>query len=273
MARLRHPAVQRVLARATGPDAQQAFASVTSFMEELGQALAVASADAAPVADAVPAAAAPAAANPPSSLTQQFFAEGEKQDLAHAVEDDGLEQDDPAAPVGRLPRNRAQIAMATVLAFGTVGIIVGTFVSLSTARDASPPVSPVIVQRPADVPVSTPRAPADARAAAARTSGAPGPAYRERSHQGRTAAPRARFVEPPRFLASPGPSAGAASSAPSPVTTPSLPVPAPAVVPAPPTEAPAPAPTLAAPEDLAVVNEADVTQPSEQTEGEAATTE
>ena len=53
VARLRHPAVQRVLERVTSSDAQQPFGSVTSFMEALEAALAVASADAAPVAGAM----------------------------------------------------------------------------------------------------------------------------------------------------------------------------------------------------------------------------
>ena len=68
------------------------------------------------------------------------------------------------ASVARVPRNRAQIVTTTALAFGTVAILVGTLVSLSTARDVSPSAA-VVVQRSADGQVSTPRAPARRRGA------------------------------------------------------------------------------------------------------------
>jgi hypothetical protein len=272
------PAAQRVLERATSWGAQLPFASVTSFMETLEQALAVASVDAAPVATP---AAAPAVANPPSSLTQQFFAEGERQDVVHAVPDDDAEPDAPDAAVARLPRNRAQMVTTTALAFGAVATIVGTFVSLSTAPDASPPAA-VVVQRPADVPMSTPRPPADARAGAARTSREPRAAQRERSHQGRAAAPRARHAEPPRLVPAPAlpaltaapvpipaPAAAPAVPAPPVLAPPSAPeasavpareAPAPDAVPAPPVQEPAPPPPTTAADDTSVVNDDDVGQ-------------
>ena len=282
------PAAQRVLDRAAGSDAEQPFASATSFVEALEEALAVASVAAAPppaaaaalpVAAAAPpmaaaalpvaaaaapvaVAAAPVAANPPSSLTQQFFAEGDKQEVVHAAEDDDLDEDAPAASAALIPRNRAQIAAAIVLAFGAVGIIVGTLVSLSTARDASPP-APVAVQRPVDVPASTPRAPAAAPAGAARASGQASPAHRERSHQGRTAAPRARLVEPSRFV--PSSVAAPAPPPPGPWAAPAPAAPAPAAA-----ETPAPTPTPPAADDTSVVNEDDDTQPEQQTEAETA---
>ena len=53
----------------------------------------------------VVAAAAPAGAPPPSSLTQQLSAEGEKQDVAHAADDD-LDENAPAASVGRVATAR-----------------------------------------------------------------------------------------------------------------------------------------------------------------------
>ena len=246
------PAAQRVLERATSWDAQLPFASVTSFMEALEEALAIASVDSAPAAAAAPvatsaplaaaapvAAVAPAVANPPSSLTQQFFAEGERQDVVHAAEDDDLEPDGPDVSVARVPRNRAQIVMTTALAFGAVAIIVGTLVSLSSARDPSPAAA-VVVQRPSDVPVSTQRAPMETRAGAARTSGESRPAQRERSHQGRTAAHRPRLAEPPRFVPAPVPPAVAAAPVTLPAPAAGPPVPAPA--------APAPAPSPPAPE-------------------------
>ena len=273
------PAVQGVLEQATSADAQQPFASVTSFIETLEEALAVAAvgAVAAPAA-AAPTAATPAAATPPSSLTQQFFAEGEKQDLAHAAEDGDVEQNAPAASVvARVPRNRAQMATVTGLAIGAVGIMVATLVSLSTARDASPP-APVVVERPADVPATPPRPPAAVRTAATRASVEPSPTYRERSHQGRTAAPRARLAEPPTFIPSPAPRAAAPTPAvpvPAPAPAPAPEAAAPAAVPAPASQAPAPAaaPTPTAAEDSSAAAEEDDTQPQEQSEGEGATTQ
>jgi hypothetical protein len=301
------PAAQHVLERAKGWDARLPFASVTSFMETLEEALAIASVDAAPVAAAPPAATVapvaamvPAAAMPPSSLTQQFFADGERQELAHAVEGDDVEPDAPDASVARVPRNRAQIVTTTALTFGAVAIIVGTLVSLSTARDASPP-APVVVQRPADVPGSTSSAPADARTAAARKSGDPRPAHHERSHQGRTTPHRARHAEPPRFVPAPVPpavaaqpvphaapvavsAAPAAVSAPAASAGPAIPAPAaaspvaaaplaapeapapeapaPVAAPAPPAQELelAPAPTAAGPDDTAAVNDDNVDQ-------------
>ena len=266
------PAAQGVLEQATSADAQQPFGSVTLFMETLEEALAVAAVGAAAAPAAVaPAAAAPAVANPPSSLTQQFFAEGEKQELAHAAEGGDLEQNAPAASVvGRVPRNRAQMATVTGLAFGAVGIMVATLVSLSTARDTSPP-APMVVERPADVPATPPRAPAAARAAAARTSVEPSPTHRGRSHQGRTAAPRARLAEPPRFNPSPVPTAATTPAVPVPAPAPE--VPAPAAVPAPASQAPAPAPTPTAAEEPSAAAEDDVTQPQEESEDEATPTQ
>jgi hypothetical protein len=271
-----------VLERAAGSGAEQPFASVTSFVEALEEALAVAPVAAAPppVAVAAPPAVvapvavvepaavaeAPAVAPPPSSLTQQFFAEGEKQEVAHATDDDDLDDAMLAASAARVPRNRAQAVTAIVLALGAVAIIVGTLVSLSTARDASPP-APVAVQRPADVPAPAPRAQADAKAGAARASGPASPAQRERSHQGRAAAPRARLVEPARFV----PSSVAAPVPPAPPPAP--PVAAAPPVPAPPaaeTAAPPASPPAPAAEDTSVVNEDDDTQPEAPTQAETA---
>jgi len=280
------PAAQHVLDRATRWDAQLPFASVTSFMAALEEALAVASSEAARVANAARVVdAAAVAANPPSSLTQQFFAEGERQDVAHAADDNDLEADDVDASVPRVPRNRAQIATATAVAFSAVAIIVGTLVALSTAPDASPP-APVVIQRPADVPVAKPGAPANTRIAAARTPGEPSPLQRERSHQGRTPAPRARPAEPPRFVQAPVPAPSAVAAppaapssvpfvAPNPAPAPEAEVSAPAADPAPPAEAPTALPPAAtAPEDTAsIVNDDEATKSGEQTEGEAATTE
>jgi len=284
------PAAQRVLDRATRWDAQLPFASVTLFMAALEEALSVASSDAPAVANVVPVAdtapvadRAPAVGNPPSSLTQQFFAEGERQDVVHAADDDDLEADDDDASVARVPRNRAQIATATAVAFSAVAIIVGTLVALSTARDATPP-APVVIQRPADVPVATAGAPAKTRTPAARTPGEPVPVHRERSHQGRTATPRARPAEPPRFVQTPVSAAVAAPpaapnpaqpAAPNPAPAPeaAAPTPAAAAAPAAETSAP-PAAATTAPEDTSsVVNDDEASQPGEQTEGEAATTE
>jgi len=278
------PEAQRVLDRATRWDAQLPFASVTLFMAALEQALAIASADAARVVDAARVAdAVPVAANPPSSLTQQFFAEGERQDVVHAAEDDDLDADDAEASVVRVPRNRAQIATATAVAFSAVAIIVGTVVALSTARDVTPP-APVVIQRPADVPVATAGAPAKTRTDGARTPGEPLPVHRERPHQGRTATPRARPAEPPRFIQAPVPPAVAAPpavpnpappAAPNPTPAPEAEASTPAAAAAPAAEASAPpAAAATAPEDTSsVVNDDEASAPAEQTEGEAPTTE
>jgi hypothetical protein len=109
---------------------------------------------------------APSLASAPSSLTQQFFAEGEQLDSAHAAshtghaaasvneheddEDDG----DLAAAVARVPRSRPQMILAALLALGSVAVIAGTVVSLAN----KPAGGPAIAQISPIAPVARPPA-------------------------------------------------------------------------------------------------------------------
>jgi serine/threonine-protein kinase len=322
------PAVQRVLARAMSPDPSQRFGSVTSLVDALdeastsapvhapsaatvttllGSAAAISSSIGAPViASSAPplapvALVAPVAAVPvPSSLTQQFFAEGERQEaahaagLAHAQSDDGEgdEAKDEGASssvslpraLARVPRSRAQMTVAALLAVGSVAAVGFTVASLAGAHRAGGPLA-VASAQPAVVP--SPMSVAPARAAV--PGAVPAPSAIDRGTRGpKVNARRPSRVEPPPFPAAARPApvsapvpAGTAAAAPAlgapptpgalpPVGLPSAPgasPPAPAsaavAVPAP-GSAPAPGAAPAAPIDE------DVTQPWEQTEGESA---
>ncbi len=168
------PAIQRVLMRAMSPDPSQRFGSVTALVEALEEA----SVNAATVGLAtnagavrtlagathpVPPAGAPTPvlASAPSSLTQQFFAEGEQLEMQHAAgqtsdagavaeRDEAGELETAAAP--RVPRSRAQMTAAALLALGSVALIGWTVMSLASKRaddpraaDASPA---TVVARP-----------------------------------------------------------------------------------------------------------------------------
>jgi hypothetical protein len=303
------PPARRVLARAMSPDPEQRFGSVTSFIEALEDAVldtaaaapaasAVAAAPAASAVAAAPAASAVAAtttatsaaptspAGAAGSLTQQFFAEGERQELAQAAEDhtegvdageDDAGEDDAAVvsgALGRVPRSRAQMTAAALLVLGSVAVIGWTVVSLSRAHDPTGPslaaFSPTPVAPPAVVfpAAPVPQAPAQARARAA-----------DHHPQGGTVSFRrgsSRLEPPPVSMAAvsaradvPAPATPSLAAAPPtpaalpPVAAPaaaSVAPPAPAAVP--PAETPPAAAAPAAPIDE------DVTQPWEQTEGE-----
>jgi hypothetical protein len=244
--RLSSLAAQRVLERAASADGAAPFTSVTSLIEAVKESPAPA----------------PTPASPPPSLTQQFFAEGEAQEAAHAAAavatDDDRDVEASSTSLARVPRNRAQIIATTALAVGAAAVMVGTVVSLSAAREWRPPAA-VSVQNPADAPPSPPRGPA---AAGREPTGA------HRSRQGRTAAAaRSRHVEPPQFVPSPvsasvpveltpTPAPAGVAAAPAPDGVSAAPVPpGPAPVPAPPApqleasppvDAPEPAPAAAA---------------------------
>jgi serine/threonine-protein kinase len=221
----------------------------------------------------VPAAVAPPPGIAASSLTQQFFAEGDRQDLAHAAgtqsgqpavaaaDDDADDADDDDAqavsPKGvRVPRSRAQMAAAACLALASVAVIAWTVVSLSGAHGSSPVPAP-FAPAPFAAGPSTPAAFRVAPATPPSSSSSPMlPAQGRlrgadrRTRGARTAARAdARFQPPPLALAAvaaPAPVAtSAAAPPPTPAALPPVGVPQPAVA-APPVPA-APAPAAAAP--------------------------
>ena len=162
------PAIQRVLLRAMSPDPRQRFGSVTALVEALEESAVnaarwldpecgrvetlstqhpvspIASPALSLAASCRPpptAAPTPALASAPSSLTQQFFAEGEQLEIEHAAGETSdaravAERDEEgpletgAAP--RVPRSRAQMTAAALLALGSVAIIGWTVVSLAS---------------------------------------------------------------------------------------------------------------------------------------------
>ena len=170
------PAIQRVLIRAMSPDPSQRFGSVTALVEALEEAALNAAIPGpttnAPVVSTLVGATiqrsrrsdryprkyiappdvlgaarpqpkdapTPALASPPSSLTQQFFAEGEQLEIAACgrarrptrgavAERDEGDLETAAAP--RVPRSRAQMTAAALLALGSVALIGWTVMSLA----------------------------------------------------------------------------------------------------------------------------------------------
>ena len=285
------PAIQRVLVRAMSPDPSQRFGSVTALVEALEEASANAataglSANAradrtlvgptipvspsrrAPAVVAPPSrlaaarpptvAPTPALASPPSSLTQQFFAEGEQLEMEHAAgqksgagavaeRDQERALDTTAAP--RVPRSRAQMIAAALLALGSVALIGWTVVSLASrpvggphAADASPA---TVVTRPVAVSPAGPLRPTRA------TDRGPGAKILPLG--------RASSVQPPPF----------AAGRPS-VTSSEAPAPTPQA-PAPPAEAAARTDQAAMPPSVAPAGSSDddEAQPEHQEGGEA----
>jgi serine/threonine-protein kinase len=146
------PAMQRVLMRAMNPDPSQRFGSVMAFVEALEE-LSMTAAAAGLAAPARPPTGAPPPelASSPSSLTQQFFAEGEQLDRKHAVQDTSVtgavaeEHDEgqlEAVAAWRVPRSRAQMAAAALLALGSVALIAWTVVSLASKQEPDPRAEP-----------------------------------------------------------------------------------------------------------------------------------
>jgi len=247
------PAVERVLFRAMSPDPSARFGAVTAFVAALEEASVQASVNAPVAAVTVvrpravaPAIAPPAApAGPPSSLTQQFFAEGEQLEVAHAAghagaaaaaaADEGAREDEEeleiAAPA-RVPRSRAQMAVAALLALTSVTIIAGTVVSLA--------------DKPASAPIAAETTRAVAGAPSASRSSAVSPAPPAASHARRKAAMARGVPAAPVRPAAPAAASPPAADFGSPPNRPA-PVAAAAPVAAPPAAVPAPAPPAAVP--------------------------
>jgi len=238
------PALQRLLLRAMNPDPRQRFGTIAALLDALEEASAGAAAQPL-VRRGLPA---PVPAPPPSSLTQQFFAEGELLEKAHAMgqakdtgtdapDDDADDDSDlvPAAPT-RLPRSRTQMIMAAVLALGSAALVAWTVVSLASKPAAVPAAAiPPAIAIPRPVVV----APASAQAPVRAT---------DRGQRGRPAAPRrASTVQPPPFAAPPRPSSVAASNVPAPPRQIAPPIPAPLPPPGFPGGEGGPAPVAAVP--------------------------
>jgi serine/threonine-protein kinase len=138
----RCPPVYRVLTRAMAAEPNQRFDSVASFFQALQAALLTSGAE--PTTPAT----APTSVAPPSSLTQQFFAEGERQERAQLAESAeagpgvGPEDADASASdsltvsgaLDRLPRRRAPMLAAAAVALGSLAIVGFTVLSLSRAH-------------------------------------------------------------------------------------------------------------------------------------------
>jgi eukaryotic-like serine/threonine-protein kinase len=297
--------VQLVLLRAMSPDPSQRFGSVRALVDALEEASTSASAPGlalnaravktlagpafpvspsrptvavvvpptgpAAVARAPIAAPPPALAGPPSSLTQQFFAEGEQLEKAHAAGQtsdagSGAAADDEdefeTAAATRVPRSRAQMTAAALLALGSVALIGWTVVSLadkpeggSRAADTSPPAA---VVRPVGA------SPAGAPRPARTTDRGPG----EKTIQARRAS---IVLQPPPFTAPARPSVTASEAPASPrMEVPTIQAPRPWVEsPSPATEA-APVGAAASPGEpfpstAPIGDNDDATQPEPQT--------
>ena len=233
----------------------------------------------------------PAVASAPSSLTQQFFAEGERQDLAHAAEspseddettDEGAGAADAATStnaslsraLGRVPRSRTQMTVAALLGLGSVAVIGWTVLSLARAHGAGGPLAVSLSPAPALVQgAAAPVGPFRSAGPAAR-SAAPQPVGAQAGTSAavrgaKVAARRASHVQPPPFAvpAQPSPPPPATTALPSPAGAAAPPTPG-ALPPAGLPSAPgAPPPAPAAASAAAPPNDPDVTQPWEQTEG------
>jgi hypothetical protein len=118
-----------------------------------------------PAAPPLAAAPGPVLPSAPSSLTQQFFAEGEQLDKAHGARHTGdagtvaeqdIEDDDlGAAAAARVPRSRAQMIATAFLCLGSVAMIGWTVVALVAkpdgGMDAAAAAPPALLDRRAAV--------------------------------------------------------------------------------------------------------------------------
>jgi hypothetical protein len=242
------PAARWVLTRALSGNPDQRFNSVASFFQALEEALKEVIAKHPPAPEMVEAAPRPPE---PSGLTQQFFAEGERQELAHAQggpggsRDDGDDTSAISGAFDRVPRSRARMFAAATLALASVAVMSWTVASLSRAHA---PAGPVAMQSPRAEAVPVPRAPAPLPA--------PAPAAAGRARVARVSArPRPPRTEPLPLAATPPPlPADSKAAPPSPAT--------PAPTPPPAADSPPPPAAAAAPP-----TDEDFTQPWEQTEG------
>jgi serine/threonine protein kinase len=197
------PAVEQVLFRATSADPSRRFGTIMAFIETFENAFENVSNGVSPtnvsamtipmgaipgsasrpvsfgtplrVAANSPSSSAPATAiaSSPSSLTQQFFADGDQLDSAHAgghadhAETNVEEEDDgDLGTRARVPRSRPQMILAAALALGSVALIAGTVIALAdkpAGRSPTAQISPLAgVVRPDALPApsvqSRPRA-------------------------------------------------------------------------------------------------------------------
>ena len=177
-------AIERVLDRAMSPDPSQRFGTVAAFAAALEDAIVgatpastrSAAATTMHVGAAVPVASRHSvpAVSPPSSLTQQFFAEGDQLDgmaraarqtgARTAVDDEEDEDELENAAVAGVPRSRAQMILAALLALGSVAVIAWTVVSLASKGEGGSQVgerpaavvrAPALPTPPAQVPART----------------------------------------------------------------------------------------------------------------------
>src|SRR5262249_51170331 len=143
---------------------RQRFSTVKAFVDALEEAFVTAAAGGS-VRAPISAPASPVA-NPPPSLTQQFFAEGDQLDNAHAAAH--VEETDEAeleTTAGSVPGSRAQMILAGFLALASVAVIAWTVVSLADRPSSSQTAQlapPAAIAHP--VTISAPRAQAPARA-------------------------------------------------------------------------------------------------------------
>jgi len=274
-------AVEKALSRAMSPDPSRRFGTIMAFIEALENGFAAggstrSAADVttllgagipglasrpvsigAPIRAAVarPSSSAPMAAlaSAPSSLTQQFFAEGEQLDGAHAASQaavTGADEDDDgdlATHAERVPRRRSQMIVAALLALGSVAVIAGTVVSLA---DRPPDGSPTaqVSQRASFTPREAIAAPL-----------MPAPRAREPRRESAIAAGRGvRMRSRPSFPTK-APAAPAGSAGPATVE-----LPAPPLAPASPAEATTDATDRRAPEVTAGPNDQGVAQPEDE---------
>ncbi|HXT95782.1 MAG TPA: protein kinase [Polyangia bacterium] len=214
------PAVYQTLFRAMNPDPSRRFGTIMAFIEALEDAFVNDAAGGSPknaaevttllgtvipgsasrpvsvgaqirVAAARPSSNAPTAAlaSAPSSLTQQFFAEGEQLDNAHAAGQAGQAEtnvdEGNLAPRARVPRSRPQMILAALLALGSVAVIAGTAVSLANTSASESPTAQIspraAVARPEATEAPLVQVPARARERARETAVAVGRGSRMRS--------------------------------------------------------------------------------------------
>jgi eukaryotic-like serine/threonine-protein kinase len=182
----------RVLSRAMSENPAQRFNSVTSFLHALEEALLAAGPPPAVIL-APPRPAAPE----PASLTQQFFDDGERQDIAHSQgtgrdgeeeEDDDSGAEEIAALSGtfdRVPRNRTRMIGVLSLALASAILMGWTVLALSRARGSAGPLSTeppsrvVAPQLKASPPTTARVRVAVRRARVASASGSPRPSRTE----------------------------------------------------------------------------------------------
>jgi hypothetical protein len=229
---------------AAGSSPGEGFESVSTLLDALEAAVIVTG----PQPVAIPEPSPPE----PASLTQQFFADGERQEAAHAGAVARAPQPSPDPGDDRIPRSRARVAAFGSFLLLSAAVMVWTLVSLSNTRGAS---EAAVVRPPSNV------------TAAPSASAVPSHAI-ETSTSGRAIVRRARLAnvahhrsplrtEPPAL----------AAVTPAPVPSPPAPPPASAPVPAP--IAAPDSPITSAP---AAPFDEDFTQPWEQTDGESVET-